>query len=61
MKKTEDMLSSQKCPKCSEFSIYLDSDEYGRFLHCWRCGYVKDLPKLKVGNWFGENKEKLQF
>jgi ribosomal protein S27AE len=58
MKKSEKMLSSKQCPKCFEYSIYLDSDEYGRFQHCWQCGYIKDLPKVKVNhaNWFGLNK-----
>jgi hypothetical protein len=55
VKNTQKMLSSKKCPKCSQNSIYLDFDFYGWFECCWNCGYYKDLP-LKKNNgarWMG--------
>ncbi|MBN1191982.1 MAG: hypothetical protein JXA46_19680 [Dehalococcoidales bacterium] len=57
MKKSENMLSSKRCPKCGQNSIYLDFDVYGWYQCCWQCGYYKDLPSIKNKSkkWFGLN------
>lgn len=37
----------QKCPKCNG-NVYVDRDEYGWFVECIFCGYMRDLVRLAV-------------
>jgi hypothetical protein len=35
------------CSRCGG-NIFLDSDQYGWFEHCLRCGHTRDLPSVEV-------------
>ncbi len=42
------MIKLKACPKCHG-DLYLERDQYGRYLSCLQCGYLRellgDLPK----------------
>ena len=54
------MFFLKACPRCRG-DIYVDRDNYGPFLHCMQCGYIKDLegsPKIRVRVQIPQTKEK---
>ena len=36
------MIKLKACPKCHG-DLYLEKDQYGRFLSCLQCGYLMEL------------------
>ncbi len=36
------MIKLKACPKCHG-DLYLEKDQYGRFLSCLQCGYLTEL------------------
>ena len=38
------MFLLKACPRCKG-DIFVDRDNYGPFLHCMQCGYIKDLEE----------------
>ena len=36
------MIKLKACPKCHG-DLYLERDQYGRYLSCLQCGYLKEL------------------
>ena len=42
------MFYFKACPKCHG-DPYLDSDGYGTFIECLRCGLLRDLVDRQIG------------
>ncbi len=36
------MIKLKACPKCHG-DLYLERDQYGRYMSCLQCGYLKEL------------------
>ncbi len=36
------MIKLKACPKCHG-DLYLESDQYGRYMNCLQCGYLREL------------------
>ena len=39
------MINLKACPKCHG-DLSLQKDQYGRYLSCLQCGYLKELPEV---------------
>ena len=37
------VIKLKACPKCHG-DLYLERDQYGRYMSCLQCGHLKDLP-----------------
>ena len=48
------MIKLKACPKCHG-DLYLQRDQYGRYMSCLQCGYLKEL----LGELLEETPEKL--
>ena len=38
------MIYFKACPRCRG-DMYLNDDQYGRYMECLQCGYEVDVPK----------------
>ena len=47
------MIKLKACPKCHG-DLYLEKDQYGRFLSCLQCGYLTELLSELIGKQPGE-------
>ena len=35
----------KQCPRCNG-DVGIASDQYGRYMHCLQCGYMKDIEHI---------------
>ena len=47
------MIHFKECPKCHG-DLFTREDIHGRYVSCFQCGYLRDLPKEKVQPVFRE-------
>jgi DNA-directed RNA polymerase subunit M/transcription elongation factor TFIIS len=41
------MIKLKACPKCHG-DLYLERDQYGRYMSCLQCGYLTELPEISL-------------
>ena len=41
------MIEFKVCPRCRG-DLYRSEDMYGRYVSCFQCGYMRDLPAEKL-------------